>query len=142
MTFIKKTALQILRLILRFIRDFDGFFTRYSKKIFKKQYIIKGQCKQCGVCCTKIAIYLSESFWHYPLLRNLAVKWYEFVYNFTMVKKEPDLKVLVFSCNYLKENKCSIHKKRPYFCRNYPDTEYFTKQVFIEGCSFYCTLSD
>jgi len=137
---INKLVINALRRICRLISDFDGFFSTYTEKIFKTRYKLNGKCKQCGICCTKIAIYLSNSFWHYPWLKKFAIKWYSFTYNFDFVWEEADLKIIVFKCNYLKNNKCSIHKTRPYICRNYPMLRYFEEPQFLPDCGFTCSL--
>ncbi|MFA5879354.1 MAG: YkgJ family cysteine cluster protein [Candidatus Margulisiibacteriota bacterium] len=132
----KKILFLFLRKICRFISDFDGFFTTYTSRIFKTRYKLIGECNQCGVCCTKIAIYLSNSFWQYPMLKKFAINWYSFTYNFTFVWEEEDLRIIVFKCNYLNNSKCGVYKKRPYICRNYPLVRYFEEPIFLPECGF------
>ncbi len=126
-----------IRTLCRFIRDFDGLFSTISFKLFKTRYKIKGNCKQCGNCCTKIAIYLSNGFWEYPFLKKLAIKWYTFTYNFQLIDQDPELKIIIFKCNYLKNQKCSIYFRRPFICRNYPEVRYFDEPVFLPECGYY-----
>jgi Fe-S-cluster containining protein len=138
----KISSLILFRTFLRLIRDIDGLFSKYSTKLIKKQYRIVGSCKQDGQCCKKIAIYLSDGFWHYKKLKNLAVKWYTFVYNFTFISENPDLKIILFSCNYLKKNKCQIHYRRPFICRKYPEGRYFEQPCFLPDCGFSAEITN
>ena len=124
------------RFILRLIRDIDGVFTYLSTFFLKSRYTFTGKCKKRGICCTKIAIYLSEGFWASPLLTKLAIRWYTFVYSFELIGKEPAFRILIFRCRYLKNNRCSIHWRRPYICRNYPMTRYFSKPTVLPGCGY------
>ena len=74
-----------IRFILRLARDFDGFFTYVTDSLFRTQspFKLTGGCTQRGVCCRKIAIFLSPTFWRYPWVKKLAIHWYSFVYSFT-----------------------------------------------------------
>lgn len=130
-------AFFIIRFFLRLLRDIDGFFSTVTAGLFKKNYKIAGACKKRGVCCQNIAIYLSDGFWKYPLLKMLAISWYQFVYNFSYKGFEPNHKVIVFSCNYLKNNgTCGIYKTRPFICRNYPVVRFFEKPELLPGCGY------
>ncbi|MFT5170914.1 MAG: hypothetical protein ACI9BD_000686 [Candidatus Marinamargulisbacteria bacterium] len=127
----------LFRTSLRLIRDLDGLFSYFSAKVLKPKYEITGACKKRGVCCRNIAIYLSPSFWKYPLLVKLAVRWYTYVYNFSIIGQDPDLNVVLFSCNFLKDNTCTIYWKRPFICRNYPKpNRLFEKPTFMPGCGY------
>jgi uncharacterized protein len=131
-----------LRSVLRFIRDFDGFFSTYTSILFKNNYCIQGRCHQCGKCCQELAIYLSAGFWRSQLLKGLIIKWFEFVYNFTYLYDYTDHRAVAFRCNYLKNNKCPIHWKRPFICRNYPGIRYFEEPKFLPGCGFFIAPQD
>ena len=129
--------LYLLRTLCRLIRDMDGLFTYLASKPFKKQYQIQGACKKRGVCCKNIAIYLSNGFWEYPLLKAIAKGWYLFVYNFSFKGQEPDHKIILFKCNYLtKEGTCGIYKRRPFICRNFPEVRFFQKPILLPGCGY------
>lgn len=127
---------RLLRTIFRLIRDLDGLFSFLTGKLFKSKYEITGGCNKRGVCCQNIAIYLSDEFWKYEYLKKLAINWYVFVYNFEYKAEEPDLKVVVFKCNYLKDNQCSIYWKRPFICRNFPEVRFFDRPTFLPGCGY------
>ncbi len=126
-----------LRTLLRLLRDIDGLLTYLASKPFKKRYQIQGACKKRGVCCKNIAIYLSDGFWNYPLLNAIARNWYTFVYNFELKGFEPDHRVILFKCNYLKaDGTCGIYKKRPFICRNFPAVRFFQKPTLLPGCGY------
>jgi hypothetical protein len=129
--------LLFLRWILRAIRDIDGRLSTFAGKLFPTEYEIVGACKKRGVCCHQIAIYLSNGFWKLPLLRRMTRRYYEFVYNFSMIREENDLKVQVFRCNYVQpDGTCGIYHSRPHICRNYPQARYFGKPTFLPGCGY------
>ncbi|NBV42327.1 hypothetical protein EBR96_06120 [bacterium] len=129
--------LQVLRAVLRFIRDMDGLLSTFFGRLFPREYKITGKCLKRGVCCQQIAIHLSDGFWKSDLLRRWGQWWYEFVYHFEWIRSEPDLKVLVFRCRYLKtDGQCGIYKRRPYICRNYPQPRYFGRPEFLPGCGY------
>jgi len=129
-----------IRWLFLILAYFDGICCFFSKKIlaffFKPMYHLAGTCKKDGTCCTKIAIYLSDSFWVYPLLRKIAIFWYQFVYNFSYTGDQTRYKIILFSCNYLQNNKCSIYKLRPFICRAYPELSFFKKPIFLKNCGF------
>ena len=126
-----------LRTILRTIRDIDGLFNYMTQLPFKSKYQIGGTCKKRGVCCQRIAIYLSSSFWQYPLLKTLVIHWYQFVYNFSFIEDDSEHRVILFKCNYLKDQKCQIYWKRPLICRTYPKPRFFSKPEFLPGCGYH-----
>ncbi|MBT5855515.1 hypothetical protein HOH87_02650 [bacterium] len=125
-----------LRTGLRFIRDIDGLFSYFSFKLFPKTYVIEGACQKRGICCQNIAICLSPSFWKHSWLKRLAQRYYTFVYNFQHIEDLEEHKVIKFKCNYLKEGKCSIYRRRPFICRQYPALQYFQKPEILPGCGY------
>lgn len=127
----------VLRFFLRLIRDIDGFLTWITRLPFPSAYEIKGECQKRGVCCRHIAVGFAKRTWQYPSIRRLAIWWYEFVYNFVLIGEDSKNMVLIFRCNYLKNNQCSIYRRRPYICRHYPRTDFFHKPAFLPGCGYY-----
>lgn len=132
-----RILLLIIRFFCRVIRDIDGLFSTLSRLLFLKKYHIEGSCKKRGVCCKGLAIHFSDSFWRYPLLKDIGKWWYTFVYNFQHLYEVENEQVMIFKCNYLtSDNKCSIHFRRPFICRNYPMVRYFSKPSFLPGCGY------
>jgi hypothetical protein len=130
--------LYLLRSLLRTIRNIDGRLSTLFGKLFPTEYKIRGTCLQRGVCCQNIAIQLSPGFWRRPWIRRWSQRYYEFVYNFTFKHEEPELKVILFRCNYLTENgKCGIYSSRPQICRNYPTPRHFGRPAFLPGCGYH-----
>lgn len=78
-------------------------------------------CSSCGVCCTLFMINLSEKEYKSKKFRTQFSK-FPHVKDFTeaemcganIIQQKSD-----GSCFYLKNNKCSIHNKRPIACRNF-----------------------
>lgn len=77
------------------------------------------KCEQCGICCKLFLINLTEEEYR---SKKYQTMFDEFVEDFqeaelvgaNILKQKKDN-----SCIYLKENKCSIHEKRPQSCRNF-----------------------
>ena len=44
--------------------------------------------------------------------------------------------MLVFECDYLKDNKCSIHAYKPKLCRDFPKTPMIGFTKLHKGCGF------
>ena len=125
-----------LRLVIRLIYDLDIFLTDQTRRVFKTQYVISGACKKRGVCCQHIAVELSPIFWRHQWLISLIARWYRFLFRFRLKGVIESDKVAVFSCDYLKDNQCSIHRFRPMFCRRYPMPSFFTKPSVMSGCGY------
>ena len=139
--FLLKVLLLTIRTIIRFFRDFEGLVTSAIQKkllfkLFPPKYQIKGKCQKRGICCKNIGIYLSPTFWEYQWLKGWAIIYYSFVYNFDYIGDDKDHKIILFKCNYLKNNQCSIYNRRPFICRNYPEVRAFTKPTFLPGCGY------
>lgn len=119
---------------LQLIRDIDGFFTWATTWWHPKEPIV-GQCKQRGICCQNIAVGVSNRINNTPLLLKIINWWYTFVYNFTLKGWYKTDAMLIYSCNYLKNGKCSIYWRRPLICREYPRSKRIG-QTTMPGCGY------
>lgn len=128
-----KAVKLVLRTCLRFVRDLDGLFTWLTQRLSKQHYRVEGSCKKRGICCQNIAIGLSPKL---RPLKSWVIGYYEFVYNFIFITELPREQVLLFRCRYLKNNQCSIHWKRPYICRHYPNGRFFRPPGILPGCGY------
>jgi len=106
-----------------------------------KMFVIRGECKCCGQCC-------STSNWVRQATHEEADKFF----TDTGIPHDPDIRATAYKqyhkknieCMYFDpETKlCTIHKKRPEFCRNYPqpgqplfkDCGYSFVEVYCEHC--------
>ncbi len=132
-----RLLLEPLRWLLILIRDADGGLTWLSTFFLPTQYQKAGTCKRRGVCCKNIAVHLSPSFWRYPVLRRLAICWYEFVYGFFYMGELEADRMIMFSCSYLdSDNRCRIYWRRPYICRRYPQPRFFGQPTVLPGCGY------
>lgn len=86
----------------------------------KKEALIES-CSQCGICCRLFYINLNQKEWESGLYKTLVKKSdtdddfaivQQYGGNILCQKKDG-------SCIYLKDNICSIHKKRPEVCRDF-----------------------
>ena len=79
------------------------------------------ECSQCGICCRLFLINLTQEEW---LSGEYKTQFKEFGLNddFNIIQKYGG-NILSQkkdgSCFYLKNNLCSIHKKRPQACRDF-----------------------
>ena len=134
---IKKLFIMFLRGFFQCIRDIDGIFTWLST-FWIKTAPIQGQCKQRGVCCRHIAVGVN----HYINESKIGIKiihwWYSFVYKFKLKGWYKNQQLLIYRCEYLKHNKCSIHWRRPLMCRRYPTPlKKNNSPEFLPGCGFF-----
>jgi Fe-S-cluster containining protein len=90
-------------------------------RLKKKMGIIGQSCSQCGICCRMFLINLNKKEW--------LTGWYKTQLKEFFLDKDFDT-VLRYggnilcqkkdgSCIYLKNNLCSIHKRRPKYCRDF-----------------------
>ncbi len=111
----------------------------YYKRIKNKRYFRFGKCKMCGACCQNIyvrhnnkIIKTEEEF------NDIKNKDDYIFYKYVNVVGSDDFG-LIFSCSkFDKEKKlCTVHKKRPPICRNYPSEEIFTFGACLqENCGY------
>jgi hypothetical protein len=124
----------ILRGTLQIIRDTDGFFT-WATTCWHKKTTLEGTCKQRGICCKNIAVGVSNTINNNRFLMHIANWWYTFVYNFNLKGWYKNDKILIYSCNYLKNGKCSIYWRRPLICRQYPHHQRIGNTT-MPGCGY------
>ncbi len=134
--FLLKLPLLFLRTVLRFFRDLDGLCQYGISKLNPPSYIVTGGCQKRGLCCHRLAVYIHPRLWKYPIIVSVIRRWYMFVYNFKFIESQENLQVLIFSCNYLKDNLCSIHWKRPFICRRYPGVSPYIRPTLLPGCGY------
>ncbi|MGA0241587.1 MAG: hypothetical protein ACO3K7_01150 [Candidatus Marinamargulisbacteria bacterium] len=123
-----------LRFLLRLIRDIDGIFT-WATTGWHPAPKIHGQCKKRGICCQNIAVGVSRSLNRRPFLLRWVNIWYQFVYNFKLKGWYKTDAILIYSCNYLKNNHCQIYWRRPLICRQYPHKKRIG-QTLLPGCGY------
>ena len=129
----------MLRMLLRIPADIDGYLSWAASKILRSEYQVTGSCQRRGVCCRNLAVHLSPAFWRWPFLRQLFKIWYRAVYRFREKQEDTEAQVVVFSCDYLRGDSCSIYRWRPVMCRRYPQPRYFGKPTFLPGCGYQAT---
>ncbi len=79
------------------------------------------KCTQCSVCCKLFPINLTEKEYRSKKYKTIFEK-FGFEENFKKAERN-GLNILAMhddeSCIYLKDNKCTIHKRRPTACRKF-----------------------
>jgi len=85
-----------------------------------KEILIRS-CSQCGICCKLFLINLTQEEWMSGGYKT-QLKEFGLDDDFTTAQRYGG-NILSQkkngSCIYLKNNLCSIHKKRPQFCRDF-----------------------
>ena len=133
-TIIKQFFIYSIRFILQFLRDIDGFFTWVTTRWHKKEPIY-GSCKKRGICCNNIAVGVSEKISSFIPFLHIINRWYTFVYNFKLKGWYENDQIFIYSCQYLKDGKCSIYWRRPLICREYPRSKRIG-QTTMPGCGY------
>jgi Fe-S-cluster containining protein len=101
---------------------------------WKTEYVRKGECQMTGQCCRAIGMELPRSWYRYPRLIHFVTKWHELRYHFTFLRRQD--KLLVYECQYLKNNRCGIHLVKPKLCRDFPKTKLFGITKLHKGCGY------
>ncbi|MFC1483338.1 YkgJ family cysteine cluster protein [Candidatus Margulisiibacteriota bacterium] len=116
----------------------DEFVNWIFFRIFPRQYVRRGSCQQCGLCCERLVIELSPKFiLRFKVITWFLIRWHEIVNNFTFLGVEYDVGYLFFKCNHVtKEGKCGIHWRRYPMCRTYPKEQWFGKRTLLPWCGY------
>ncbi len=96
----------------------EAEFKKWPKN--KKEELIQS-CSQCGICCRLFFINLNQKEWETGYYKT-QVKKSDYDDDFSLVQKYGGNLLCQKedgSCIYLKENVCSIHKRRPESCRDF-----------------------
>ena len=118
---------------------------QYLKFLYNKQfsakYVVKGNCKMCGKCCSSVVFYDEEKLIKTPEQFEIAKKKNKRMNLFEISGVDEFDGALTFKCKSLKPSgKCGNYWLRSMFCREYP----FIIPDFIrnngqtlEGCGYY-----
>jgi Na+/H+-dicarboxylate symporter len=127
-----------LRLIYFFLRPvvLVSFILSKIERLAKPPvWPITGGCLKCGQCCKLIAMHVTSFVAHRLYLRNM-VQWY-YEENYGMIFQTITDEVwMVFSCPNLEGNLCSIYRRRPRICRQYPFEDSILKPDIGPSCGF------
>lgn len=108
-------------------------------KILKINYWRKGKCNQCGQCCRTITLRYPDKLLtteaEFEQLKKVLPRFEQF-----HLSDRADNGVLLFTCEFLKDNKCSLYHLRSLYCRFYP--HFSNKFIKMGGkplasCGFY-----
>ncbi len=131
---IKSFLILTLRCIFQIIRDIDGIFT-WLTTWWQPKEPIYGSCKKRGVCCQNLAVGVSKQINNSKFLMHIVNSWYKITYNFQLKGWYHNDQMLIYSCNYLKNGKCSIYWRRPLICREYPKSKRIGTTT-MPGCGY------
>jgi len=107
----------------------------------KTEYVRKGKCNKCGVCCDLLGIQYPNFFNYFPWLIRLVTKWHEFRCCFTFLNK--DQNYLLYKCNLKRpDGTCGIYHFRPRICRDYPKRKLFGRCWTHFTCGYYFVRRD
>ncbi len=95
-------------------------------------YRIEGECRKCGRCCRQIHAYGLKNQKELKFMQYIF-PWYKRFF-ITGIDENGEL---ILSCIYLGEDGlCSVYKKRPFVCKNYPAKKISFNAEMIDGCGF------
>ncbi len=98
----------------------------------KIEYKVIGECKKCGKCCKEIRSYGLKNEKELKIMQFFLPHYKRFYISKTDANNN-----LVLSCKYILDNGlCSVYKKRPNICRNYPAKSISFNAEMIEDCGF------
>ncbi|MGV8121345.1 MAG: YkgJ family cysteine cluster protein [Candidatus Xenobiia bacterium LiM19] len=107
------------------------------RRLIGQQFMIKGACRRCGVCCRNMALSLGgrKIFTEDEFLRLKEIFPY---YSSFVIERTHAAGFLIFSCTYLsEENLCTNYRKRPHICRSFPDPGSFDQAYHLpESCGY------
>ncbi len=110
---------------------------KFLRRITGQQFMVKGSCRRCGVCCKNMALSLGgrKISTEEEFLRLKET--FPFYSSFVIQRSHP-AGFLIFSCSYLSdENLCMNYRKRPHICRSFPDPGSFDQVYHLpENCGF------
>ena len=98
----------------------------------KIKYEIKGNCIKCGKCCKEIRAYGMKNEKDLKIMQ-FFIPWYKMFY---IIKTDENNNIVLGCKKQNKDGTCSIHKFRPFVCRNYPLKQIFHNTEMIDGCGF------
>lgn len=99
----------------------------------KQEYEIKGACNQCGKCCEMIYAAYDYTEKEFKFMQFIFPTYKRFY-----IKGKDELGNTFFGCKYLGNDKlCTVYKKRPRLCRQYPKKKLSFYAKMPEGCGFY-----
>ncbi len=122
----------------RFLKLWNKLNFVWIRFFYPSNIVIIGKCNKCGHCCKSIMLYSRKSNYDGQAVfikteeEFLVLQKEEAFYNNLKVSGVTSNGELQFECIYLQENKCSIYKHRPDFCKEYPSVK-----MFLLGGSLY-----
>ena len=130
-----------MKILKRFIMVFvllDNFLTNLPKRIlFRSRWMRQGKCRECGQCCKEIYLRIEPRQLGSKLFSQLAIAWISWLFDFNLLRIEPERHYLVFNCkNQLPDGRCGNYFWRPSVCRNYPLVDYFERPEFLPNCGY------
>lgn len=97
----------------------------------KQDYEITGECTKCGKCCENIYAAYMYSEKDFELMKKIFPSYRRFY-----IKGKDEHGNLIFACQYLKNNLCSVYDKRPRLCRSYPQKRLARYAKMPDGCGY------
>ena len=106
-----------------------------ARRIVPPRFALLGTCQKRGVCCRQI-VGNPPAFIKRGRLLRVFVAYHRVFHRFSVVARGPDDEV-IFACGYLgSDGRCTIHRRRPFLCRNYPLIPWFEPPRLLPGCGF------
>jgi hypothetical protein len=116
----------------------DNLLTNLPKRLlFQTRWRLDGKCKKCGSCCQEIYLKITPRQHASKFFTGLAVKWISWLFDFILLRADPDNYYLIFTCKHRQaDGRCGNYFWRPSVCRNYPLLDYFDEPKTLPGCGY------
>jgi hypothetical protein len=110
----------LIRMALVLPVALSSLLIRVERLFRKPAWQIGGRCKKCGRCCELLAMSMPTFAAKWSFLKQVVCWYYQ--ENYGMVfEGSPEEGRLLFRCTSLDGNRlCTIYKRRPRICREYP----------------------
>jgi len=101
----------------------------------RTRYIREKACEQTGVCCEAIGLEVPRTWIRYHWMVYLFNAYQKHIHNFHCEGIQGE-QMLVYTCGYFKNRRCTIHPFRPKLCREYPQLTLNGHAKVHKGCGF------
>lgn len=114
---------------------------RTGRRLFRTEYKVAGGCGQRGACCHHILLEWSPVLDRIPILGKLVLwkltRFYNFFDKGYVWEVEDGMMVRVLGCHSLRaDGLCGDYRKRPLFCRTYPEVPLTGRPQVLPGCGY------
>lgn len=120
---------------------------RTGRRFFRTEYQVAGACGRRGACCHHILLEWADVLDRFPILGKLVLwkltRFYNFYDKGYVWEVEDGMMVRVLGCHTLRpDGLCGDYRRRPLFCRTYPEVPLSGKPQVLPGCGYHFVRRD